>query len=276
MSLFASIIYGFVSGLTEIFPVSSQANQMVMRQLFGVAQKEPIRDLLIHIAVIVAVFVACRGMFSKIRREQALAYRMRRNPSQIRALKGVYDMRIVRTAAPIMLIGMFTNLFFNDFYSKRLLFALMLLINGALTLVPTYMHQGNRDARAMHRSDGLLIGFAAALSAIPGISRNGAIMFVTLIREADKHNGVVWALLLTIPAMAMLILLDFISMFTVGIGAVAFATIGGYLLSMVFAFFGAFLGVTAIRALIARADYTVFGYYDCGLALLSFVLYLIA
>jgi undecaprenyl-diphosphatase len=276
MSLFASIIYGFVSGLTEIFPVSSQANQMVMRQLFGVAQKEPIRDLLIHIAVIVAVFVACRGMFSKIRREQALAYRMRRNPSQIRALKGVYDMRIVRTAAPIMLIGMFTNLFFNDFYSKRLLFALMLLINGALTLVPTYMHQGNRDARAMHRSDGLLIGFAAALSAIPGISRNGAIMFVTLIREADKHNGVVWALLLTIPAMAMLILLDFISMFTVGIGAVAFATIGGYLLSMVFAFFGAFLGVTAIRALITRADYTVFGYYDCGLALLSFVLYLIA
>ena len=162
MSLFASIIYGIVSGLAEIFPVSSQANQMVMRQIFGVEQKEPIRDLLVHIAVLIAVFLACRGMFAKIRREQVLAYRMRRNPSQVHALKGVYDMRLVRTAAPIMLIGLLVNLFFNDFYSNRPLFSIVLLINGALTLVPTYLHQGNRDARSMSGLDGMLIGFAAA------------------------------------------------------------------------------------------------------------------
>ena len=276
MSLFASIFYGFVSGLTEIFPVSSQANQMFMRHIFGVAQKEPIRDLLVHIAILAAVFLACRGMFAKIRREQTLAYRMRRNPSQIRALKGVYDMRLVRTAAPIMLVGMFANLFFSDFYSNRPLFCLMLLINGTLTLVPTYMHHGNRDARTMPRSDGMLIGLAAAFSAIPGISRNGAIMFVTLIREADKQNGIIWALLLTVPAVAMLILLDFIAMFTVGIGSVTVATVGGYLLSMVFAFAGTFVGISTIRTLIARSDYSGFAYYDFGLALLSFVLYLIA
>lgn len=276
MNFFSSIVYGLVSGLTEIFPVSSQANQMVMRQIFGVGQKEPIRDLLIHLAVIIAVLVACRGMFGKIRREQALAYRMRRNPSQIRSIKGVYDMRLVRTAAPIMMFGLLANLLFTNFYSKRALFALMLLINAAITLVPTYMHHGNRDARTLHRSDGLMIGFAAALSAIPGISRNGAIMFVTLIREADKQNGVVWALILTIPAMVMLILLDFIAMFTVGIGTITLATVGGYLVSMLSAFAGAFVGITTIRNVILRADYTVFGYYDFGLALLSFILYLIA
>lgn len=276
MSVFASILYGLVSGLTEIFPVSAQANQMVMRQIFGVAQKEPIRDLFVHLAVMIAVFVACRGMFGKIRREQTLAYRMRRNPSQIRALKGVYDMRLVRTAAPIMMVGLLANLFFRDFYNNRILFALMLLFNGAITLIPTYMHQGNRDARTMHRADGLLIGFAAALSAIPGISRNGAIMFVTLIREADKQNGVIWALILTIPAMVVLILLDFIAVFTVGIGSITLLTVGSYLVTMVFAFVGAFVGVTILRNLITRSDYTVFGYYDCGLAMLSFVLYLIA
>ena len=276
MSFFASIFYGLVSGLTEIFPVSAQANQMVMRQIFGVAQKEPIRDLLVHLAVIIAVFLACRGMFGKIRREQTMAYRMRRNPSQIRALKGVYDMRLVRTAAPIMMAGMLANLFFRDFYSNRILFALMLLLNGAMTLVPTYMHQGNRDARTMTRLDGMLVGFAAALSAIPGISRNCTIMFMALIREADKNNGVIWALILSVPAMIMLALLDVIAMFTVGIGAISLLTLAGYLLSMVFAFIGAYLGVTFIRMLITRSDYSVFAYYDFGLALLSFVLYLIA
>ena len=122
MNLIESIVYGVVSGLTEIFPVSSQANQMVLRQLFGVPQKEPIRDFLVHIAVLCAILLACRGMFAKIKREQVLAHRMRRNPSQIRALKGVYDMRLVKTAAPIMLVGIFLGLFLPNFYSKRPLF----------------------------------------------------------------------------------------------------------------------------------------------------------
>jgi undecaprenyl-diphosphatase len=276
VSFFASIFYGLVSGLTEIFPVSAQANQMVMRQIFGVAQKEPIRDLLVHLAVIIAVFLACRGMFGKIRREQTMAYRMRRNPSQIRALKGVYDMRLVRTAAPIMMAGMLVNLFFRDFYSNRILFALMLLLNGAMTLVPTYMHQGNRDARTLHRADGLLIGFAAALSAIPGISRNGAIMFMTLMRKADKQNGVTWSLLLTVPALFVLLVLDFISIFTVGVGAVTIGVLGGYMVSMLAAFAGAFLAVNMIKVLVLRSDYSGFAYYDFGLALLTLILYLIA
>lgn len=276
MNLFESIIYGIVSGLAEIFPVSAQANQMVLRQLFGVAQKEPIRDLLVHIAIFAAILLACRGMFAKIRREQVIAHRMRRNPSQIRTLKGVYDMRLVRTAAPIMLVGMLGNLLFKDIYQNRPLFSLLLLINGALILIPTYMHQGNRDARTMTGLDGMLIGFAAALSAIPGISRNGVIMFMTLIREADKNNGVIWALILSVPAMVMLALLDIIAMFTVGIGSITLMVLIGYLLSMVFAFIGAYFGVTFIRMLITRSDYSVFAYYDFGLALLSFVLYLIA
>lgn len=276
MNFFECIVYGVVSGLTEIFPVSSQANQMVMRHLFGVPQKEPIRDLLVHMAVFIGIILACRGMFTKIRREQVMAYRMRRNPSQVRALKGVYDVRLVRTAVPIMVIGMFANLMFNDFYDRRPLFAMVLLVNGALTLIPTFMHQGNKDARIMTRGDSMLIGFAAACSAIPGISRNGAIMFMTLMRKADKQNGVNWALLLSLPAMAVLVLLDFIAIFTVGVSGVTVAVLGGYLLSMLGAFVGAFLAVNTIKMLTIRSDYTGFAYYDFGLALLTFVLYLIA
>lgn len=276
MNFFECIVYGVVSGLTEIFPVSSQANQMVMRHLFGVPQKEPIRDLLVHIAIFIGIILACRGMFTKIRREQVMAYRMRRNPSQVRALKGVYDVRLVRTAVPIMVIGMFANLLFTDFYDRRPLFALVLLVNGALTLIPTFMHQGNKDARIMTRGDSMLIGFAAACSAIPGISRNGAVMFMTLMRKADKQNGVNWALLLSLPAMAVLAVLDFIAIFTVGVSGVTIAVLGGYLVSMLGAFIGAFFAVNTIKMLILRSDYSGFAYYDFGLALLTFVLYLIA
>lgn len=276
MSLFASVIYGFVSGLTEVFPVSSQANQMIMRQLFGVAYKEPIRDLLVHIAILTSLLLACRGFFSKIRREQIMAYRMRRNPSQIRALKGVYDMRLVKTAAPIMIIGLFASLLMPNFYYRRPLFCLMLIINGAICMIPTYIHHGNRDARSLTNLDGIMVGLAAALSAVPGISRNGAIMFVTLVREADKQNGLNWALLLTVPAVAVMILLDFISIFTVGIGTVTLMTFLGYVLSAVAAFVGTYFGVSFIRIVVTNSDYSGFAYYDFGLALFAFALYLIA
>lgn len=276
MSLFASIIYGFVSGLAEVFPVSSQANQMVMRQLFGVAQKEPIRDLLVHIAILAGLFVACRGMFTKIRREQVMAYRMRRNPSQIRALKGVYDMRLVKTAAPIMVIGLFFSLLMPQFYYKRPLFCLMLLLNGALNMIPAYIHHGNRDARSLTNLDGILVGFAAALSAIPGISRNAAVMFVSQVREADKQNGLNWALLLTVPAAVVMVILDFVSIFTVGVGTVTLKLFLGYFLSALSAFLGTYLGVSFVRILVANSDYSGFAYYDFGLALFSFALYLIA
>lgn len=276
MSLFASVIYGFVSGLTEVFPVSSQANQMIMRQLFGVAYKEPIRDLLVHIAILISLFLACRGLFSKIRREQVMAYRMRRNPSQIRSLKGVYDMRLVKTAAPIMIIGLFASLLMQNFYYRRPLFCLMLILNGVICMVPAYIHHGNRDARSLTNFDGIMVGLAAALSAIPGISRNGAIMFVTLVREADKQNGLNWALLLAVPAVAVMILLDFISIFTVGIGTVTLMTFLGYVLSAAAAFVGTYLGVSFIRIVVANSDYSGFAYYDFGLALFAFALYLIA
>ena len=276
MSLFASVIYGFISGMTEILPVSSQANQMVMRQVFGVPHKEPIRDLLVHIAVLAALLLACRGMINKIRREQILAHRMRRNPSQVHALKSVYDMRLVRSATPVMCLGIFLGVFMLDFYDKRLLFSFMLIVNAVITTVPNYMHQGNRDTRSMSGIDGLLIGLGAAFSAIPGISRNGAIMSMTLLREADKRNGVTWALLLTMPALLVLMLVDLISMFTVGIGTITLMTFAGYLLSALAAFAGTYLAVLLLRSLIERTDFSGFAFYDFGLALFSFVLYLIA
>lgn len=276
MDLFDSVIYGFVSGLSEVFPVSAQANQMVMRQIFGVTQKEPVRDLLVHIAILFGVLLACRGMFTKIRREQVMAHRLRRNPSQIRSLKGVYDMRLIGSAMPIMLIGLFFTLFMGKIYDKRPLFSLMLLINGALSMIPVHRHQGNRDARSLTSLDGILVGLAGALSAIPGISRNGAIMFVALTREADKQNGLNWALILAVPAMAMLILVDFISMFTVGVGVITLLTVLGYFISMIAAFGGTYVGVSIIRLIVKEADYSGFAYYDFGLALFSFALYLIA
>jgi len=276
MTLLQSIVYGLISGVTDFFPVSQQAHQALVLQIFGLSQRQPLKDLFVHIAIVLALLLACASSISRLRRDLRLSSRTAGKRSRVYDMRGQYELRLLRSAVLPMLAGILIYFATDKLEGSMAWISLLLLINGVFILIPEHMRHGNKDARSMSGMDGMLIGLAAAFSAVPGISRNSAIMFMTLIREADKQNGVTWALMLAVPAMVMLILLDFISMFTVGIGTITLVTVGGYLLSMLFAFFGAYLGVLLIRRLISRADYSAFAYYDFGLALLSFVLYLIA
>ena len=67
LSWLQSLLYGLISGLTEIFPVSAQAHQALVMQLFGRSQREPLRDLFVHIALIAALLTAARSLFQKVR-----------------------------------------------------------------------------------------------------------------------------------------------------------------------------------------------------------------
>ena len=275
MGIIGSILYGFISGLTEIIPVSSQANQYLMRQLLGVQQKEPVRDMLVHMAVLAALIVACRALLMRIRRDQTVSARLRRGRGKTSLPKGVYEMRILRSATPILAIGLLTSLFLPDLTQNRIWFSVLCLLNGVILMVPSHMHQGNKAARAMTGIDGFLLGLAGALSVFPGISRLGSIVSMSILRKTDKITGFNWALMLSIPALIVWILLDFVGIFTIGVGSVSFAVVVGYLLSAAFAFFGTYLAVTLMKILIERTQLSSFAYYSFGIALLSFLLYLI-
>lgn len=275
MGIIGSILYGFISGLTEIVPVSSQANQYLMRQLLGVQQKEPVRDMLVHIAVLAALIVACRALLIRIRKDQAVLARMRRGRNKAALPKGVYEMRILRSATPILAIGLLVSLFLPDITQNRVLFSVLCLINGVILMVPSHMHQGNKAAKAMTGVDGFFLGLAGALSVFPGVSRLGSIVSMSILRKTDKVTGFNWALMLSIPALIVWILLDFVGIFTIGVGSVSFAVVVGYLLSAASAFIGTYLAITLMKILIERTQLSGFAYYSFGIALLSFLLYLI-
>lgn len=275
MEIIGSILYGFVSGLTEILPVSAQANQYLMRQLLGVSQKEPIRDMLIHIAVLAAVLFACRSLFLRLRRDQAFQARMRKSRTKAELPRGIYEMRLVRSALPVLVIGLFCSFFLPNLTENRIVFSLLCVVNGIILMVPSHMHQGNKSPKAMTALDGFFLGLAGALSIFPGISRLGSIVSMSILRKADRTSGFSWALMLSIPAMLVWAIVDFISIFTIGVGSIALMTVVGYLISAVFAFAGTYLAITILKILIERTQLSAFAYYSFGIALLSFLLYLI-
>lgn len=273
MSWLESLLYGLVSGLTEFLPVSSQAHQALLRKLFGV-EPDSLANLMAHLGMLTALLTCCRGQIAKLRREQRLAkipkHRRKRQPDQRILLDG----RIIRTALLPLLLGFLFYLKCAQWEQKLYLLSFFCILNGVILFLPALLPHGNKDSRSMSAMDGWLIGLGAAAAVLPGISRTGVSGSVAAVRGADRQSALNWVLLLSIPALLVLVLFD-----GYGILAAKAFTMSVQLLlrvALVWAasFGGAYTGIFILRFLAVNAGYSGFAYYSWGLALFTFILYL--
>lgn len=273
MSILQSILYGLISGFSELLPVSSQAHQALLLKLFGVDVREPLRDFLIHSAVLLALYTGCKAMIQRIRRERSISTRGRRGRRSVS--DSTYDFRLIRSAVVPMLIVFLLYISAQNLESSMTWVALLFLINGIVLIIPEYTRQANKGARLMSGLDGILMGILGGLSAFPGISRMGMMSCYALLRGADRQKAVTWAYLLSIPALALMCVLDVVFIFTSGVGMITLLAVCGYILSAAAAYLGAYLSIAFIRFLSVRTGYTGFAYYCWGAALFAMILYLI-
>lgn len=272
MDWLQSILYGLFSGISEYLPISSQAHQKIFLYLFGIPHNDPVRDLIVHLTALVALYTGMRSLFDQISRDQRMARQRRK---QHLPLRTVLDVQVVRNAAIPMLVGMFIVSFLIKRDMELPIVCLLLLVNGSVLFITSRSIKGNKDAGSMSVFDSWMMGICGALSCFPGISRIGMTNCVAVLRGADKDRALIWTLLLSVPALVCWIVLDIIAIFS-GVGVVSFwANIGYYLLSACGAYIGASLGLYLIRLFTSRSKYCIpFAYYSWGAALFSFLIYL--
>ena len=68
-----NLVYGMISGLTEILPVSAQAHRLLLRKIFGNHYIPDLTLLLIHIGILAAVFICCQNQLIRMQRAMRLA-----------------------------------------------------------------------------------------------------------------------------------------------------------------------------------------------------------
>ena len=274
MGLFLCLLYGLISGLTDFLPVSSLAHQALFLQICGYNTRLPLLDLCVHIGMLASVYYANRSVLSKLRRERQL-----RNSRRYQNNRGVstahYDVRLIKSATVPMLLVLLLYLVTNSNEFNPVPLSVFLVFNGAIMIIPEYLRHGNKDSRSMTALDGVFMGIISALSCLPGISRIGLGLSYTSMRGADRQHSINWAMLLSVPAVVMFIIFDFVNMATIGLGTISFAYIAGSVLATATAFIGTYLGIMGIRFLSDRAGFSGFAYYSWGAALFTFGLYLI-
>lgn len=275
MRFWESLLYGLISGLAEFLPVSTQAHQAVCMLLFGTTQREPLRDLMVHIALIFALTTAARSLFARIRREKSLSAQVSRGSFRKATSKSLLDLQFVRTASIPMVVLLLLYLAAAKWETMPVALSIVLILNGIILIVPEYMRHGNKDARTVSTIENVLIGVFSGLSALPGISRVGACLSASAASGADRQNSVNWALMLTLPALVVFVVFDLINLIIYGFAGVTFLAFLGYILSGLMAFVGGYLSVLLLRFITERTDLSAFAFYSWGMALLIFILYMI-
>lgn len=270
------LIYGFVSGLTEILPISSRAHSVVMLKLLGEDHVVGLPILLIHIGILAALYTYSRIQLTKMSRARKLfriPKKKRKRPLDVASLM---DSRFLMTMAiPVIIIMIFYNVL-STLPISLLLIAAFLFVNGIILYIPQFLPGSNRDARSLSRVDGLLMGLASTLSVFPGFSGMGAALSVGRICGVDSNYALNMTLMLQIVYVIGMIVFDILTIIVNGFGALSLPLIIAYILASVTAFFSTMLAIRIMRALASDSRYHLFSYYCWGMAIFVFILNLMA
>ncbi len=262
MGFLECFVYGLVSGIAELLPISSPAHQQILRTLFGADGMNALHSLLIHISILALLILISRSN----RPTRAIG----QTPGGRKRSKNA-DVQHIKTATVPLLIGIVFFFITASWQNDFLILSGFLLLNGLILYIPSRMMRGNKTASTMTGVDSLLIGSGAALGAFPGISRTAGILSTATARGADSASALRWSVLLSIPAMLILIFFDIVSLGSTAGYSIHFF---GMILSMAGAVAGTWIGYATMRFLSVKTGFSWFSYYSWGAALFSFILYL--
>ena len=273
MTLLKSMLYGLISGITEFLPISSSAHQVLTCYLLGMNSRDPFMDFLVHISMFLAVIIASRDSLFRLQHQQK--FHTSRRKRRVVDGQSYYELRLLKTATVPLFIGLLFSAVTQKLENNLLFIFCFLILNAVILLGADHTTHGNKDARTMSGLDGIAMGLVGTLSVLPGISRTGVIASYATFRGADSHHAANWAVLLAIPALIFSGCFDLFNIIGSGLSFLSYSTMFRYFLVVVSAFSGGYIGISFFKFIVNRSGFSGFAYYSFGIAIFTFILYLI-
>jgi len=260
IGMLEGFILGAVQGITEWLPISSEGALVLTQQALGSAL--PLGDM-----IRVALFLHLGTFFA------ALFYFWNDVTVLLRALfkpvsaspeekKTVWFLVIATAVSGVLgaliLVGISRE--FETIASAS--GAVVTLFVGALLLVTAFLQfragkGGDKSVAALEKKDGIILGLAQGLSALPGISRSGITIAALLLNKFSKQVALRLSFLMSLPIV-------FFGNIVLGFGDAALTA--GALWGLLFSFL---FGLVTIKGLFAFAERVNFGWFVFVFGLLT-------
>ncbi len=261
---FQAIVLGVIQGLTEFLPISSSGHLLIFSQLFGWTDPGAAFTAVTQIGTETAVLI----YFAKdIWRILGAWFGQFAHPET----RGDPDVRmgwlVIIGTIPIGLLGFIFSDQIETIARNLYLVSFTLIVFGIVLGV------ADRTARSIHTlgeltvRDGIIFGFAQAVSLIPGVSRSGATISAGLFMGYNREAATRYAFLLAIPAV---LASGFYQALDIGSDpAVAW---GPTILATIIAFFIGYAVIAWLIRYVSTNSYMPFVIYRIGLGTLVLVL----
>lgn len=199
MTFLQSIILGIVQGLTEFLPVSSSGHLALVKHFFGSDNSgPPTFEIFLHLGTLLAVLLYFRKMLWDL---VLSLFKWKDIPENQhhRTNRNLILYLIVATLATGVIYLIFGD-YLESFFAKPLVVAFMLLITGAIVFGSDFVKNQSLPASSMGFIKSVLIGLAQGIGIMPGISRSGSTIAVSLFAGINRKDAATFSFLLSIPA----------------------------------------------------------------------------
>jgi undecaprenyl-diphosphatase len=181
------LLLAIVQGITEWLPVSSSGHLVIMQKILDL--NLPLTySILLHFGTTIVVITVFQNDLKAILKAFF--------KGNFETDEGKFTLYIAIGSVPIAVGGFFFYDFFKSLFSNLLVVGLALLITGCVL----FLSEKKMGNRKMNVFDSLLIGFAQALTIVPGVSRSGLTVATGLLRKIDKDIAFRYSFLLSVPA----------------------------------------------------------------------------
>lgn len=197
MELVATIILGFVQGITEFLPISSTGHLILVRSLLNIEDNHELAfDALFHLATAGAVVVYFwRDIWALVHTFLRYIGRMPVNERDLTLL-----FAIIAGTVPAAVVGFLLEDAIESALRSPLLVAGAFVVGSVLLGVAEYAYRKRRTTtKQVTVRMGVAVGLFQMLALIPGMSRSGASISGGMLLGLSRRDATRFAFLLAIP-----------------------------------------------------------------------------
>jgi len=217
MSIFESIFLGIIQGITESMPVSSTANMILAKKIFGIAECQEFQSFItfINIGTLCAVTIFYWGDCCKVlhgawefltkdllqlKKNQIKSQLHEKMTKEISGDKKFFIEILCATIPAIFILGVIRCFFNVD--SACTQYTLFIGILSAMVLVFFDVFSKTSLKHIKSFSHAFVIGIVQVMAVIPGISRLGGCLTVMRLLGYSREMSLRFSFILSIPILA--------------------------------------------------------------------------
>jgi len=266
--VFQAAVLGVVQGLSEFLPISSSGHLIIFPKLLswgGVIDSLEF-DVALHVGTTIAVvwffwrdWVRIIGSF----------FQGLKRGTPTKEFDSKLFLMILAGSVPAGIVGIVFKDFIEENFRQPLLVATTLFIFALVLLFADKTGAKKREFGKIGWKDALLIGFAQAVSLVPGVSRSGVTISVGLLKGLNREAATRFSFLLSTPAIAGAAALTAKDAVNIG----SDGNIGVFVVGTTLAAISGWLAIKFLLKFVSTHNFDVFVWYRIGLAVLLVVFF---